>query len=180
MHPIFSHSTLRGTTSSLDSLMSHQTLAVGTGTTNFFFKLDKPSEFFSPGRRVQAIFHFVLAWREGFPVIPRESRGVKSLGRVIGVFYHLLWTHKRACIRSTTLLSWPSTPLHGVHFRPRHFEVSSGVSSTQRSCLATNLYYPASFSRLKEEPAIFHSFWLGGRACPRPLVSHVVLKVSAE
>ena len=33
-----------------------------------------------------AIFHFVLAWREGFPEIPRESRGVNGLGRVIGVF----------------------------------------------------------------------------------------------
>ena len=31
------------------------------------------------------IFHFVLAWREGSPEIPRESRGVKGLGRVIGV-----------------------------------------------------------------------------------------------
>ena len=30
---------------------------------------------------------------EGSPEIPRESRGVKGLGRVIGVFYHLLWTH---------------------------------------------------------------------------------------
>ena len=39
------------------------------------------------------IFHFVLAWREGFPEIPRESRGVKGLGRVIAVFYHFLWTH---------------------------------------------------------------------------------------
>ena len=32
------------------------------------------------------IFHFVLAWREGMPETPRESRGVKGLGRVIGVF----------------------------------------------------------------------------------------------
>ena len=38
------------------------------------------------------IFHFVVAGREGFPEIPRESRGVEGLGRVIGVFY-LLWTH---------------------------------------------------------------------------------------
>ena len=36
-----------------------------------------------------------LAWREGIPEIPRESRGVKGLGRVIGVFYYLLWERER-------------------------------------------------------------------------------------
>ena len=40
---------------------------------------------FSPERRAND-FQIVLAWREGMPETPRESRGVKGLGRVIGVF----------------------------------------------------------------------------------------------
>ena len=114
----------------LDNLMSHQTLTARHNQQTSSSSWTSPVSF-SRLEEEPTIFHFVLAWREGFPEIPRESRGVKGLGRVIGVFYHLLWTHKRACIRSTTLLSWPSTPLHGVHFCPRHFEVSSGLSSTQ-------------------------------------------------
>ena len=39
---------------------------------------------FSPERRASD-FQIVLAWREGMPETPRESRGVKGLGRVIGV-----------------------------------------------------------------------------------------------
>ena len=49
---------------------------------------------------------------EGFPEIPRESRGVKGLGRVIGVFYHLLWTHQRACseVHNAIVMAQHSTP----------------------------------------------------------------------
>ena len=75
------------------SLVSHQALT--DRHNRFLSQSDKPSEC-SRLKEEPTIFHFVLAWREGFPEIPRESRGVKGLGRVIGVFYHLLWTHKRA------------------------------------------------------------------------------------
>ena len=30
------------------------------------------------------------------PEIAHESRGVEGLGRVIGVFYHLLWIHQQS------------------------------------------------------------------------------------
>ena len=46
----------------------------------------------------------------------------------------------------------PSTPLHGVHLRPRHSEVSSGVSSTQTLTAGHNQFplrldKPCEFSR---------------------------------
>ena len=50
-----------------------------------FLFLEKPSEF-SRLKEEPSSFDFDLAWREGIPEIPRESRGVKGLGRVIGVF----------------------------------------------------------------------------------------------
>ena len=83
------------------------------GTTNFF-KLDLPSEFFSPGRRAND-FQIVLAWREGFPETPRESRGVKGLGRVIGLFSPppLNTLAGLNQFRTITLEFVPSTPLHG-------------------------------------------------------------------
>ena len=62
--------------------MSHQTLTARHN--QLLLKLDKPSEF-SRLKEEPTIFQIVLAWREGFPEIPRESRGVKGLGRVIGV-----------------------------------------------------------------------------------------------
>ena len=70
--------------------MSHRALT--DRHNRFLFQSDKPSEC-SRLKEDPTICQFVLAWREGFPEIPRESRGVKGLGRVIGVFYHLLWTH---------------------------------------------------------------------------------------
>ena len=39
---------------------------------------------FSSLKEEPTVFHFVLAWREGHPKIPRESRGVKGLGGEIG------------------------------------------------------------------------------------------------
>ena len=61
----------------LDSLMSHQTLTARHNQSPR--RLDKPSEF-SRLEGVPTIFHFVLV------EIPRDSRGVKGLGRVIGAF----------------------------------------------------------------------------------------------
>ena len=62
--------------------MSHQTL---TARYNQSLLPDwKSPVSFSPERRAND-FQIVLAWREGMPETPRESRGVKGLGRVIGV-----------------------------------------------------------------------------------------------
>ena len=66
----------------IDSLMSHQTLTARHN--QLLLQVGQASEF-SRLEEEPTIFHFVLAWREGFPEIPRESRGVKGLGRVIGV-----------------------------------------------------------------------------------------------
>ena len=62
--------------------MSHRALTVRHNQVLFF--LEKPSEF-SRLKEEPSSFDFDLAWREGIPEIPRESRGVKGLGRVIGV-----------------------------------------------------------------------------------------------
>ena len=98
----------------LDRLMSHQTLTARHNQSPR--RLDKPSEC-SRLKEEPTICQFVLAWREGSPEIPRELRGVKGLGRVIGVCSPPLLdtlADLNKC-RSTSLWSWPSTPLHGVH-----------------------------------------------------------------
>ena len=69
---------------------------------------------FSPERRAND-FQIVLAWREGMPEIPRESRGVKGLGRVIGVFSPPPLNTLAGLNQFRTITLWlvPSTPLHG-------------------------------------------------------------------
>ena len=63
--------------------MSHRTLTVRRNQS--LLSDWKSPVSFSPERRASD-FQIVLAWREGMPETPRESRDVKGFGRVIGVF----------------------------------------------------------------------------------------------
>ena len=60
-------------------------------------------------------FQVVLAKREGIPEIPRESRGVKGLGKVIGVTLPPPLGTRAGLnqFRTMTLIPVPSTPFHG-------------------------------------------------------------------
>ena len=71
------------------------------------------------------------------------------------------------------------TPLYEVQLLPRQFDESS---NSHCSAQPTSLSWtcPVSFLAWKKSQRSSTSFWLGERAFPRSLVSHVVLKVSAE
>ena len=128
------------------------------------------------------IFQVVLAWREGFPEIPRESRGVKGLGRVIGRYFTTSSGH----------ISGPASgPQRESHGPALHSTECTFVLGTLR-CLQVflrtarhnqsplRLDKPSDSLAYKECQRPSKSFWPSGRGFPRSLVSHVVLKVSAE
>ena len=71
------------------------------------------------------------------------------------------------------------TPLYGVQLLPRQFDESSN-SHCSAQPTSSSWTSPVSFLAWKKSQPSSTSFWLGERATPRSLVSHVVLKVSAE
>ena len=72
------------------------------------------------------------------------------------------------------------TPLYGVQLLPRQFDESSNSHCSAQPTSSSSWTSPVSFLAWKKSQRSSRSFWLGGRAFPRSLVSHVVLKVSAE
>ena len=82
-----------------------------------------------------------------------------------------------------TSMSLSKLPRHfdeAIKNLPRQFDESSNSYCSAQPISIFHLDKPSEFLAFKKSHRASSSFWLGERANPRSLVSHVVLKVSAE